>query len=594
LDAASLGYRKETTASPEPLRNGRVTREADALLAAFDLPEGIIEYRWRLAETYVEVELTAKTPALECIALPGAFGPADEAYELALPLYQGVLIRKQADTWESRAASGGHGAFSMAMGGLIAERGALLVVQGSLANWRGVYGADAGRLYFSFEQLRCPVEGWVPHTVRLHLTDPTLTAVCKQYRVHLDAQGAVVTWEEKIARKPIVKELFGALMAFTGYNRLPGLDYAASVRRLKDHGFGSILLYPVRLCHYSLDFKMGGDDPVWLADEEIAEVKSIPGALVAPWGWVFEALDDGSEARKALFRRHRDGSLMPNWKIDDYQWYLVCTPSQREHIRQRFASDMAAMDWIHFDVSATFPPTPCFSGEHALHDHRPMGRQADVHHVQQLLSPDTVGNRIVSSEGFVGHYTPQYDIGTAKIMPGRSIAIKTPVPMTMLVFHDSCVHDWWELQNYNAVGGWPVREALHGFGLVGSGLPRLKAAIDALYGCPPNVFPFGRQYAWSSSRTRKTVSFTVELDDPTVQEALREALPVARLHQQIGRCEMVDFRFMSGDRSVQATRFADGTQVVANLGHEPREIEGHGLVPGQSWRRSRRGREAGA
>jgi len=589
LDAASLGYRKEMTGSPESLRNGRVTREADALLAAFDLPEGAIEYRWRLTDTYVEVELTAGTPAIECVALPGAFGPAGEACELALPLYQGVLVRGETGTWEGRATSGGHGGFSMAMGGLIAERGALLVAQGSLASWTGVYGADEGRLHFSFEQSRCPVDGWTPHTVRLYPTDSTVTAVCKQYRAYLEERGAIVTWEEKIARKPVLKQLFGALMAFTGYNRWPEGDYASCVRRLKDYGFGSVLLYPVRMCHYSLDFKMGGDDPVWLTDEQIAEVKSIPGALVAPWGWIFEGLDDGSAAQRALFRRDHDGSLMPNWQIDDYKWYLVCTPYQREHIRQRFASDMAAMDWIHFDVNATWPPTPCLSEEHALHGNRPMGRLADVDSVQQLLSPDTVGNRIVSSEGFAGHCTPQYDIGSTKLMPGPSIATKTPVPMTMLVFHDSCVHDWWELHNYNGLPGWQITDGRHGFGLVGNGLPRLKAAMDALYGCPPNVFPFGKQYAWGNFERKETFSFEVGLDDPPVQEALREALPVSRLHQQIGMCVMADFRFVSEDRSVQTTRFSDGTEIVANIGQEAREAEGYGLVPGQSWRRGQGG-----
>jgi hypothetical protein len=25
-----------------------------------------------------------------------------------------------------------------------------------------------------------------------------------------------------------------------------------------------------------------------------------------------------------------------------------------------------------------------------------------------------------------------------------------PIPLTMLVLHDSCLHDWWEVHNYNA------------------------------------------------------------------------------------------------------------------------------------------------
>lgn len=584
LDTNRLGYRREASGPQEPLRGGCVTREGDALLATFRLPEGVIAYRWRLGADHVAVELRAQTPGIECITLPGAFAPVGEPLELALPIYQGVLIRQETAAYEARSTSGGHGSFSMAMAGLLAERGGLLIAEGSIANWAGVYGADAAGLYFTFEQSRCPVEGWAPHSVGLYPTDATVAAVCRQFRAHLEERRAIVTWEEKIARKPILSQLFGGLMAFTGYNRAPGLDYAACVRRLRDYGFASLLLYPVRMCHYTLDFRMGGDDPVWLTDEEIAAVKAIPGAMVAPWGWVFEALDDGSEARRGIFRRDHEGDITPNWRIEQYRWYPVCTPYQRAHIMARFAGDMQAMDWIHFDVNATWPPQPCFSEEHALHGHRPLGRQADVRHVQELLGPDTVGNRIVSSEGFVGHYTAQYDIGSTKMVPGPDLATKTPVPMTMLVFHDCCVHDWWELHNYNETPGWPMKEARQGFGLVGSGRPALKAALDALYGCPPNVFPFGRQYAWVSWETRETFSYTVSLDDAAVQEALREALPVARLHGQIGRHQMADFRFLSEDRALQATRFSDGTEVVTNLGREPREVAGYGLLPGASWR----------
>jgi hypothetical protein len=585
LDTARMVYRTEAAESPLPLRGGRVTRDGEALVVTFELPEGVVTYRWRLVEGCVEVALDSRAPGATSLPLPGPMTSLGEACELAVPVYQGVLVRDETGTWETRAASGGHGGFSMAMGGLLTARGGLLVAQGSLANWRGVYGAQEGKLYFSFDQVPCEVQGWEQHRVRLYVTEPTVTAVCKQFRADLEARNEIATWEEKLARKPALNDLFGAVMTFTGYNRIPGYDYAAQVRRLKDYGFDTMLLFPVRMCHYSLGFKMGGDDPVWLSDEEIAEIRSIPGARVGPWGWVFEALDDGSEAVEAVLRRRRDGGSRWNWQIDEYQWYEVCTPYQREHIMQRFETDMAAMDWIHFDVNATWPPTPCFDEKHALHGHQPMTGAADVQYVRQLMGPDTVGDRIVSSEGFIGHYTAQYDIGSTKMMPGPNLATKTPVPMTMLVFHDCCVHDWWELQNYNAVPGWPIHEALHGFGLVGTGMPKLKAAVDALAGCPPSLFPFGRQYAWSNREKHETVSHTVQFDDPEVQEALREALPVAKLHAQIGRCALVDFRFLSEDRSLQATRFSDGTQIVANLGPEPREIEGHGLVPGQSWRR---------
>ena len=86
---------------------------------------------------------------------------------------------------------------------------------------------------------------------------------------------------------------------------------------------------------------------------------------------------------------------------------------------------------------------------------------------------------------------------------------RQPVPMTMLVYHDSCLHDWWEVHNYNGLPGWQVGAEGHGFGLVGNGLPLLKAAQDALYGCPPNVFPFGRQYGWVNIATRQRAFYAL-------------------------------------------------------------------------------------
>jgi hypothetical protein len=155
--------------------------------------------------------------------------------------------------------------------------------------------------------------------------------------------------------------------------------------------------------------------------------------------------------------------------------------------------------------------------------------------------------------------------------------------MTMLVFHDSCVQDWWELHNYNA-NAWALKEVAEGLGVVGSGAPRLKAAMDALYGCPPNVFPFGKQYGWSDQAKHETYSYRIHLDDPLVQEALGVALPVSKLHKRIGPCEMTSFEILCQDRCVQATTFSDGTRIVANLSEKDAEAEGCGKVPALSWR----------
>jgi hypothetical protein len=238
----------------------------------------------------------------------------------------------------------------MAMGGRIGRRAGLLVAHESHCNWKATYGDWQDGPTFYFEHLRCPLEGWVDAAVRLYPTDPDLTSLCKRYRRRLQERGQFVPWSRKIAQKPMVKELFGALIAFIGYNKTGDLDYAANAARLRKSGFDTVFYYPARMCNYSLGFKMVGDDPIWLDDAALADLRAVPGAHAAPWAWCVEGLDDGRAAMHDIFLHDAQGRPVPNWKIDQFQWYFVCTPYQVEHMKRRFAGDMKAMDWVHGGV----------------------------------------------------------------------------------------------------------------------------------------------------------------------------------------------------------------------------------------------------
>jgi hypothetical protein len=582
-DFSNSGYRLEDSGILMNFQTGKAYYDCDGIVVEYSTTNGIIKQYWQIDEDNVKVSLLEIDDSIRVVTLPGPMMPVSDTNELALPLYQGMLLRDSEGTWHKRAMSGGHGNFGMSMFGNLTADGALLVVQESLSNWIGNYGANDGKLYAFFEEMYCPVDGWCDSSVRLYPTESNVTAVCKKFRNYLIERGLFVSWEEKIAKKPSIVNLFGSLMAFTGYNRADDIDYAASVQRLRDYGFEKIFLFPVRMVQYSLDFKMGGDEPVWLSDSEIDKFKSIDGAMIGPWGWTFEGLDDGTPERHAIYRRNIDGSFMPFWKIDNYQWYQACPTEQKKHIIERFKGDLKMMDWIHFDVLATVPANVCYSLEHQEHGHRAMGKIEDTKKIQEIFTPETCGNRIVSSEGFVGHFTPYYDIGTTKIMPGEKMKRNTPVPMTMLVFHDSCIHDWWELQNYNALEGFSIQDFGDGFGLVGNGRPYLKAALDALYGCPPNLMPFGRQYGWVNIETRESFGFKVTIDDESVQEAMAIALPISQLHKEIGMLEMTGFDFLNDDRTLQTTLFANGTRIISNISSEPIESELYGVILPESW-----------
>lgn len=590
LDTSRRGYQRgRGDQQVRPFPQGRVHRIAEAIVSEHRVDAGVVRYSWSLEDDHVRVELTCDREAAESVSLPGPFEPTHGSTRIAVPIYQGLLIDGRGGNWEANLGHHGHFGFTMAMAAVIGDRGALLATHDSPTNWKGRFGQADGRPFVTFEHQRCAVEGFVDAVVRLYPMDRDVKSICHRYRQRLIERGQFRSWEEKIAVKPAIAKLFGSLFAFIGYNATTQVDYATSARRLRDGGFDRVFYYPVGFCHYSKDFRMGGDEPIALNADQIAALKAA-GGRVSPWGWVMEALDDGTPQRRSVYRRDHTGQFVPNWKIDQYQWYETCTPYQMEFLRQQLAGEMAGMDWMHFDVSAMRPGVWCCNTEHALHANRPMGRREDLAWVQRLFSHATVGNRVVSSEGFGDHYAPYYDVGTTKAMPADPAEHENAaivVPMTSLVLHDSCLHDWWEVHNYNANPGFGPGPIPHDLALGGSGRPRLKAAIDALHGYPPNVFPFGRQYAWIDIEKRTTYSFVVQIDDEPVRAALAAALPVAKLHRRIGRHAMTDFQLLSDDGRVQTTTFADGTRVVANFGNQPAEIDGWGRLEGESWREAR-------
>ena len=92
------------------------------------------------------------------------------------------------------------------------------------------------------------------------------------------------------------------------------------------------------------------------------------------------------------------------------------------------------------------------------------------------------------------------------------------------------------------------------------------------------------QYGWPG-RDHETYLYRYRFEDPVVQHALQQALPVARLHRRIGKADLAAFRMLSDDGYVQQTEFSDGTSVVANFANELRDA-GTGIGPIQplTWR----------
>jgi hypothetical protein len=537
----------------------------ETLIVSVRAGDSELEMVYRLREDHVEVRLPPPvSDAVRAVTLPGAFTPEGEPLRLLLPIMQGMLWDGRGAPFETTRTEGSHTGFSMPFVGYLGGRAGLLLTAETADDQRWWFGKEAsGRFWAANVQIASLGAMRYPRVVRIYPTDAEIVAVAKAYRRRVQARGRFRTWEEKIGKRPELARLFGALMTFTGYCH-DHVDYVAGCRRLRDYGFDRAFVYPIRFNVYDPDIRMGGVAPVVLSPDAVAAIKEM-GYDVAPWSWLNEALDDGSEAVRATFRRNADGEIIKHWAIDDQQWYHVCYSFLEGYQKQALRNDLQAITWDHFDVLSCVPPLECYALDHPHHVGHPLSRTEERDHIRRAFLADQGRGLIVSSENFNDAYSLELDMGSVKAWPQYGPWPFWPVPLTMLVYHDSMLHTWWEVHNYN--NPWHGRTRGPGHFEYGGGRPRLQAALDALMGSPPDVFPFGAQYAYTG-RGKETFLYKFRFDDPEVQLALRAALPVARLHRRIGKQEMVHFRILSEDGYVQESAFADGTRIVANFSRD--------------------------
>ena len=535
---------------------------------------------WSLLPDGVEVTLPAcPKPVLSC-SLPGAFHPLHSDQKLILPIMQGVLWAGEGEPVDRLMSTGTHDHFAMGMFGVLGKSGGLLYAAESTTDcfWRYARKED-GTFFAENLQISSLGEMRYDRKARIYLTDSSITAVAKRYRARIMERGRFKSWEEKIAERPALERIFGSIMCFIGYCH-DELNYPAEFAKLKKSGFDRALIYPVRMHSYSLDFQMGGKPPIWLSDEDIESIKAL-GYDVAPWTWINEAVDDGSDERKALYRMGKDGKPLFGWRIDDYIWNRCCSTRMAEHQSMADELGMKAMTWDHFDVLTCAMIGECYAKDHPDHMGRPLSRSEDIEWLKKTLLFGQKGGRAVSSESFNDIFSTEYDMGSVKAWPLNWKRPFTVIPLTSLVFHDSILHTWWEPHNYNT--HYFNRTAAAGYLEYGGGVPRLMAASDALMGSIPDVFPFGMQYGWTG-RGSETYLYRIRFEDPEVQFALKAAKPVADLHARIGKLEMVNLELLSADGCVQRTTFADGTRITANFSNfQRRESADMEPLGAQSW-----------
>jgi hypothetical protein len=149
-----------------------------------------------------------------------------------------------------------------------------------------------------------------------------------------------------------------------------------------------------------------------------------------------------------------------------------------------------------------------------------------VHYFEGMLS--LVLYRVPDAGRRMGQILDEVPDRVAKFQMGH----KYRLPLWELVYHDCVVAQWyWGDYNNKLPVLWDKRDL-----------------FNILYGTPP-MFMFNRD-TWEKNKERFVQSY-------------KNVCPVARM---VGYSEMTDHRFLTPDRNVQQTTFANGTKVTVNFG----------------------------
>lgn len=535
-------------------------------------PAGTLVTLWEMRPDGLEVTALAGPSTVTSCALPGAFRPSLGRATAVVPMCQGVHHRGTGAPFGFNIIRNGHAGWSMPFTALIGEREALLQVAADEHDARLWFErTDGGPLTAVW--LQDPSRGAMRYsrTVRLSFTGPSPAAAALAYRETVRRSGRLVTWEAKLSERPMLDRLFGAVMCFIGYCRDDQVDYAAGFRRLKAMGVDRAFVYPISFGSIREDFKMGGRDPIDIR-EHLPLLDEL-GYLAASWMWI----EDGPGDRPENLQLNARGEPHMSWQIDDVKWYKTCAARAVALSNGIQDKRMAGLTAQHFDVTASRVASECYHPDH------PLDRREDALWRRKTLESAARRGLAVSSEGFWGYATPSYDIGSVKI-PRAIHADWHTIPLTSLVYHDSCIHDWWEVDNYNN----PHHQSQFGrdrhYFPMGGGVQEHQSLQDALAGWPPNVMPFGVQYQFVNGVGPATELYAYHLDMPEVRRALDLALPVARLHSRVGRIACVDHRILAADGTVQTTTFADGTRVFVNFGDQAVDVPEAGPLAPLTWK----------
>jgi hypothetical protein len=499
------------------------------------------------------VELSAEGQLISALSFPHPFVTEPGTY-LVVPMNEGISYPVDDETIKPRwlIAYGGHGICMSFWGATDGQRGYMAIIETPDDASIYIRRAD-GKL--CIEPKWEPQKGNFGYTRKLRYVffdKGGHVAICKRYRRYAQQIGNFKTLEEKRRENPNVDLLIGAVNVWCWEQ-----DALAIVREMKSLGINRIL--------------WSNRKP----PEVIKAMNEMGGILTSRYD-IYQDLMDPQIVKDKLRSQHPDwtqaawpddimldakGEPLQGWRVrgKDGQMYpcgVLCDKQALKYAEQRVPAELKTHPYRcrFIDTTTASPWRECYNPKH------PMTRSDSRHWKMELLRYMSEKMKLVTGSEtghdaavpYVHYFEGMLSLGPYRVPDaGRNmrkiwdevpeqvakfqLGHKYRLPLWELVYHDCVVAQWyWGDYNNKLPALWQKRDL-----------------FNILYGTAP-MFMFDRSL-WEQNKEHFAQSYK----------------NICNVTRAVGYAEMTDHRFLTPDRDVQQTRFANGVTVTVNFGEKP-------------------------
>ena len=523
--------------------------------------KAVIQLEDDLPELIVRLAAEGQLPGAVRFPHPFVAGPGSY---LVVPMNEGISYPVDDSSIHPKrlVAYGGHGICMGFWGVTDGERGQMAILETP---------DDAALRIARSKEMLCGAVEWdsqrgqfgEPRRLRYVFFDRGgHVAMCKRYRRHSQDRGIFKSLQQKRLENPNVDRLIGAVNVWC-WDR----DALGVVRELQAAGIERIL---------------------WShrGSPEVLRAMNDMGILTSRYDIYQDVMNP--ENFKSLHGIHPDwttpawpkdlmiganGDWTRGWRVKgkDGGWYpcgVLCDKQAPEYARRRISEELKT----HPYRSRFIDTTTASSWRECYQDKHPMTRSESRKWKMELLRVVSEEMKLVTGSEtgheaavpYVHYFEGMLSLGPYRVPDaGRNMAQildEVPervakfqvghqyrLPLWELVYHDCVVAQWyWGDYNNKLPAIWGKRDL-----------------FNALYATPP-MFMFTRK-TWEANKDRFVKSY-------------QDVCPVVRA---AGYAEMLDHRFLTGDRRVQQTVFSNGMTVTVNFGDQPfQQDNAEPLAPG--------------